>query len=444
MIRSRNFNIGNLIQYKSGGLEVATFVDIREALITRYKEVYGSDIDVSTASADGVFINDMAMIINNILQVCKMTYANLNVETASGIYLDALCKLANVTRQPATRSTASLVVTNLLGSSQTFGDLDANNNKTNTITFVDKAGTEWTYRNTSMQSNSPALELSANESAEVTVECSESGPVDAPAGWITQTAIAMNLSVTQPTNCIQGENAESDQALRKRRSQSSGASGTAVLESLSGSLLNISGINDVRIYNNNGLDNMTAADNTSIPAHNVYVVIRQQDGLNIDDSSIGSLIYEKMTPGIKSTETSDSTTGVNKSFIYTPQMLGATITSFSQTVYWKVAKPISPQLTITIIPNTSFNTSEIPAIVNAIYEYANGLQLTEKLTSDNVFIEAFQADPMFKSQRTYSLTSSNVTVASHTNTDTYYKYDSYSFEKSGNNYVISIPAKQGD
>lgn len=443
MIRTHNFELANLIRYKSGGLEVATFVDVREALINRYKEVYGSDIDVSTASADGIFINDLALIINNILQVCKMTYANLNVETASGIYLDALCKLANVTRQAATRSTASLIVTNTTDTAQTYGDLNSNNNKTNVITFVDKAGTEWQYKNTNVRAYEPALSLEPNESVEVTVECVETGTVSAPAGWITQTAFVMNLSVNQPSDCVQGENAESDQELRRRRAQSSGAAGTAVLESLVGSLLNVAGVNDVKIYNNNTVSSITALDNTSVAAHSVYVILRQQAGLTIDDSTIGNMIYEKLTPGIKTTQTTDTTTGTSKSLEYIPQMLGVTISTFDQMVYWKVAKPITPQISITITPNTMFNTSEIATIAQAIYEYANNLQIGDNISADNIFIEALQADPMFKSQRTYTLNSSNVTVASHTNTDTYYNYDSFSYEQSGSNYVISIPAKQG-
>lgn len=443
MIRTHDFELANLIRYKSGGLEVATFVDIREALITRYKEVYGSDIDVSTASADGIFINDLALIINNILQVCKMTYANLDVETAAGIYLDALCKLANVTRQQATHSTASLIVTNTTASAQTYGDLNSNNTQTNVITFIDRAGTEWQYRNTNAKRYEPALSLGPNESIEVTVECTEAGTVAAPAGWITQTAFVMNLSVEQPDDCIQGENAESDQELRRRRAQSSGAAGTAVLESLVGSLLNVAGIDDVKIYNNNSASVMTALDNTSIPAHNVYVILRQQAGLTIDDSTIGNMIYEKLTPGIKTTQTADTTTGISKSIEYIPQMLGVAIKTFDQFVYWKVAKSIAPQITITIVPNSMFNESEIETIAQAIYEYANSLRIAETIDADNVFIEALQADPMFKSQRTYMLSSSNVTIESHTNTDTYYDYNSFSYEQSGSNYVISIPAKQG-
>lgn len=445
MLRNHNFQIGDLIRFKSGGLEVATFVDIREALIARYKEVYGTDIDVSTANADGTFINDLALIINNILQVCKMTYANLNVETASGTYLDALCKLANVTRQPATRSTASLVVTNLLASEQSFGDPDVNNNMTNVITFVDRAGTEWIYRNASVRANEPALTLSANESAEVTVECTESGPVDAPAGWITQTVITQNLSVNQPEDCVRGKTIESDQALRKRRAQSSGAAGIAVLESLVGSLLNISGIEDVRVYNNNGLSSMTAADGTSISAHNVYVVLRQQDGINIDNATIGDLIYEKLTPGIKTTQTTDATTGASQSHEYIPEMLGVTINVFDQVVYWKVAKPITPQITITITPSSVFNVSEIATIAQAVYEYANELQITDQINADNVFIEVLQADPMFRSQRTYTLGSSDVIVASHTNTDTYYDYETCSYSVgSDGKYTIHIPAQPGE
>ena len=96
--------ISNFVSFTAGGLQTATFVEVREALIARYKEVYGNDIDLSTGSADGIFVNDLSLIINNILLTMQTLYSNLDVRTATGTYLDKLCALANVSIKPATYS----------------------------------------------------------------------------------------------------------------------------------------------------------------------------------------------------------------------------------------------------------------------------------------------------------------------------------------------------
>ena len=44
--------ISNFVSFTAGGLQTATFVEVREALIARYKEVYGNDIDLSTGRSE--------------------------------------------------------------------------------------------------------------------------------------------------------------------------------------------------------------------------------------------------------------------------------------------------------------------------------------------------------------------------------------------------------
>lgn len=435
MLKERNFTVNNLVRLASSGMEIAEFVDVRDAIINRYREVYGSDIDLSTASADGVFVNDIALIINNILQVMKSLYSNLDVDTASGIYLDALCKLANVTRMPATKSVASIIVTSLLTTSDpvTFGDVDNDGNVTNNITFVDKAGNEWV--------SNVSVTLKGGESAEVKVTCTETGVVDAPAGWIDKTLITMNLGVDQRNDAIRGSNEESDMELRKRRSQSSGANGVAVLESLVGALLEITGIDDVKIYNNNTLLDQTAKDSTVIKAHDVYVILRQRKGLNIADATIGELIYNKLTAGIRTTQfVANSATygGVGKSYKYIPQLLGSAISAFNRFVYWKQAMPIHPTIKITLTPTEYFTIDEVPTIAQAVFEYANNLKIGEVIDINNIFMEVYDADPEFKGQRTYTLVPTNITVASTTNTDTYYDYTSVTSNTVNNLIEITI------
>lgn len=434
MLKDRKFEIGNFVRLASAGMEVAEFVDVRDAIIKRYKEVYGSDIDLSTASADGVFVNDMALIINNILQVMKSLYSNLNVDTASGIYLDALCRLANVNRMGATKSTASIIITSLLttGDPVTFGDTDENGNVTNQITFVDKSGTEWV--------SDMSVTLGPGESAEVKVTCTESGPIDAPAGWIAQTLLVMNLKVEQIEDAVRGSNEESDTELRQRRAQSSGANGISVLESLVGALLEVTGIDDVSIYNNNTLENATAKDGTTIAPHNMYIIVRQQNGLNIADATIGDLIYTKLTPGIKTTaSTATSTNGIAKSYEFILQMLGVTINYLNQFVYWKKAVAIKPTITAKIKPTQYFTENEFAMIAQEVYNYANNIKLGDSIDADQIFIAILEADPEFKGQRTYTVSVSNVSVASTDNPDTYYEYSTFSFNKeTDGTYTLTI------
>jgi hypothetical protein len=98
MLQDREVPIDQFIKITAGGIVIADYDQVQSALVKRYKEIYGSDIDLANTTADGVFVNDLALIINNILQSFKTLYSNLDVNTASGVYLDSLCRLSNITR----------------------------------------------------------------------------------------------------------------------------------------------------------------------------------------------------------------------------------------------------------------------------------------------------------------------------------------------------------
>ena len=124
-------DIKDFVRFDASGVNVANFTEIRSELIKRYKEAYGSDIDLSTSSADGVFVNNLSLIMNNILQTMLTLYSNLDVENASGKYLDTLCNLSNIIRKEATPSSVSLQITNV--GSDTLTNIDR-------LTFIDKSG----------------------------------------------------------------------------------------------------------------------------------------------------------------------------------------------------------------------------------------------------------------------------------------------------------------
>lgn len=426
MFTNTDVDISEFIKITSAGVQIANFPQIRAALIERYKSVYGEDIDLSTASADGVFVNDLALIINNICMSIQTFYGNMDVDNASGVYLDNLCKLSNITRKPATYSNASLTLTN---------ENDFEVNVTNGMIFVDKSGTEWTY-------NGPTITLakSASETSTIIVECSTPGPVKAEAGWIDQTLEVTNIVVTQIKAANIGSDEESDDELRNRRNQSTGAQGTTVVDSMIGSLLQISGIDDVLIYNNSTNIAQNADDATSIPAHSIYVILRKQAGVVISNETIGTLIYEKLTPGISTTQTSK--TDASQSYTYIPEVFGSKVTDFNQNVYWKQAIPTHDNIAIKITPYAYFSKDEFPTIFERLCKYLNSLPLSTNVTEQNLIIQTVYADPQFKSKATYAVGTVTIPTSASKNADTYFDYQaekcSYTQDTSTGDYTITI------
>lgn len=401
-------SIEELIKITAGGLEIATFSEIRGALISKYKDVYGSDIDLSTASADGVFVNDLALIINNILQTVNVLYDNLDVRQASGIYLDTLCALSNITRKQATYSSTSLLVSESSGISRTLSADD--------LKFIDQAGNVWIHDSSET--------FTAYEIKELSVTCSQIGPVKAPAGWINETLTNVNLTVIQERDASVGTNTESDEELRSRRIQSIGASGKTVLEALSGALLNLSGIYSVKIYNNNSGIAITSKDGTTVDEHSIYVIVRRDaEDITVDDNTIGSLIHDKLTPGIHTCES--AIVARSKEYDYVLSAFGVPIVDAIQEIYWKDAEAISPDIEIEIEPSAFFVASEFEQVSYRLMQYLNELDISTDLDETSIMIETVGSDPEFKGRPTYIVKSINIDDA--TNPDTFYNYTNYSY-----------------
>lgn len=419
-------DIKDFVRFDASGVNVANFTEIRSELIKRYKEAYGSDIDLSTSSADGVFVNNLSLIMNNILQTMLTLYSNLDVENASGKYLDTLCNLSNIIRKEATPSSVSLQITNV--GSDTLTNIDR-------LTFIDKSGVAWIY------TTENPLSIARNETKEISAICEQLGPTEAPVGFIAGMIQNYPLQITQKENAIVGRDAETDDELRARRSKSLGGSSLTILESLIGSLMTISGINDVHIYNNNENKTKTAKDGTVIDSHSVYCILRLDGTVNVSDETIGNIIHSKLTPGVRTTPLNETVgnTGKAKSYTFVEKSYNTAIAESNQLIYWKEAIPIAPQIEIKISTYDFFTADEINTIGNRVINYLNKLPLSENLDKNKILIEAVQADPKFKGNLTYYVNSVTVDTSTYeSNPDTYYHYTDISSTNVGNTYTITL------
>lgn len=410
-----NVDIRTFVQMGSNGIITANFTQIREAIISRYKDTYGADIDLSTGSADGIFVNDIALIINNIVQTMSELYNNLNVDTASGVYLDNLCKLSNVYRNPGTQSWAWVSITN-------NGTEDLNN--ITNLVLVDKAGNEWVCPDT--------YSIEVGATVPFKAICQLTGPIEAPVGWIDKTLELLPVTVEQRVKGKTGTYEESDASLKFRRSRSSGINATTVETGLYNSLLQIPGVLDVKIYNNNTESDMTANDTTTIAPHSVYIVLRTDGAYTISDLTVGSMIHNKLTPGIRTniSEEDDghAVGGEQHSYEYEDYVYGIKIDENTQMVYWKDAAQVSPDMTITIYPNDNFlGYQEVSQVAPQLMRVLNEMPIGTRLTTVDIMFALLNADPRYSGRATYN--QFNVTVDGmtlpHTFQDTYFDYNEF-------------------
>lgn len=420
-------NATNFIQFNNAGISVATYAEIRQSLIGIYKEAYGSDIDLSTGTADGVFIAELAEIISKLCDSVKILWNNLDASTATGVYLDNLCKLSNVYRMPATKSTTSLLVSGPSGQSVPTG-----------TQFIDRSGKIWVSLNNAT--------LPSSGSVSIDVACSEPGPIQAPPGWVYASVENEGWVVSQPDAAHIGLNAESDSALRARRAVTSGLKGATTLGSLKGALVSIAGIRDAAIYNAtepNVGNTPVAADGTVLTQHSVYVIVRKDPDTTVDDAVIGNVIYNKLTPGIPTLAMSSGATasGVAKSYVQTK--IGNVPVS-PQTIRWKQCIAVHPQIKIEVAPTAGFSTDALEKCGLDLIEWLNQLPISTNLASDELFIEFADRVPTVKGYRICTTTPSSITIAtesSYSNPDTYYDYNHIDVTASASTfgrYILTI------
>jgi uncharacterized phage protein gp47/JayE len=234
--------------------------------------IFGSDINVEPDSLDGQTLGIFAESQDNLTQLAEEVYHSFNPQTALGVALSRLVQLNGIRRIAGRYSTCVLKVGGTNGTVVPVGSLVRNpttNQVFRTITVGNIDATGFTLVNS---------------------EASEFGAITAPIGTITKidSPIYGWQTVNNDVAAIVGQLEETDEQLRLRRSVSTETPSQSLLESLTGSLLNIPAVSQVVV-----LENYTnATDSNGTLAHGIHAIV--QGGT---DAEIGNILWLKKSLG---------------------------------------------------------------------------------------------------------------------------------------------------
>lgn len=402
-------NFEELININANGISVPTFDQIREALIQNYQNIWGTDIDTEKGTVDGQAIFNEANMINNVMLALNKLQSQMNPNTTTGRMLDTICSFSGVTRQKESASYCDMYVKYVGSRIQFFSTLGSGDNNIQKIVVVDRNSITWTWSeskidggefNTIFKPDSDEKEqiyylrftcdmIGPNAAQAADIEKDEEGnPIltDDNHGFIYQTIdnIIYPFQVWQQYDAIIGSYEETDQSLRNRRLSSKSDNGISTLSGLKGSLESLGGIKEVKIYNNNSITDITSKDNTSIPAHSVYICARYEetnlkniDSINALDSVIGETIYNKLTPGVMTTVPIIQAAPIKREYVYT---LDDSIAA--SPIYWKLCSPvIFNNINVSIIPLDTYDKKICEAeITKNCKNFARSLSINSDLS----------------------------------------------------------------
>lgn len=264
------------------GLVTQSLEEIIQDLKSKYKSIYGQDINLEQNSPDGQWININAQEKNDSLDLMRQCYNSLNPDNAIGKNLDDRCALNGIRRKAYTYSYVYVNVT--VTEDVTLQGLDNNIESADGTGYTvrDENGNRWILAVTkNFQAGTHSLNFRAADLGSVTALPNTIN--------VMETILKGVAGVNNPArNYLTGGRGESDAELRLRRNRAMAAPSQGFDESTESQMLNLPNVTQCKVY-----DNRSDVVVNGIPAHGIWVIV--EGGT---PAEIGRVIYNNLPPGI--------------------------------------------------------------------------------------------------------------------------------------------------
>jgi hypothetical protein len=260
-------------------------VDARAAIWA----LLGQQVPLESGTLLGNLVDLFMAQLDTLSEASQDLYDSFDVRAATGVYLDSLCSLVGVTREPATYSTVSLTLATT-GAAPVTVPLGSS--------VADAAGVEWL--------STVAATIPALGSVVVVFSPAVTGPIASPAGTLTvpgtatiKTPISGWTVVLHGADAVPGQDRETDSALRTRRQASLQVLGSASTNAIRAALTALSFV-DVAFVVDNKTDVATVVGGVTLPAHSFLVVVYPSPATVGERQTIAETIWRRAPAGILS------------------------------------------------------------------------------------------------------------------------------------------------
>jgi uncharacterized phage protein gp47/JayE len=238
----------------SEGFERSRLDDRLTILQQRVRDIFGPEINLSADTIDGQTVGIFAESYNNLEQELEDLYIQLSPQLATGAALSRVVQLNGIRRRAGSFSTCDVLC---VGQESTFIPAGS---------LIKCTPTGATFETTA--------DVTIGLSGQATVSCKgvKLGALIAPAGTLTKidTPIYGWQTANNPSDAVVGQDEETDEQLRLRRRLSTSTPAQSMLDGIYGSLANLSGVKNVRVYENS-LDVIDLVN--GLPPHSIYCVV---------------------------------------------------------------------------------------------------------------------------------------------------------------------------
>lgn len=264
------------------GLHLEALTDIVTNLETKFKAIYGADINLDPESEDKQTIELFAQAKSDMLDTIRQVYNSFSPSNAIGTVLDNRLAINAIQRLGASYTRTEVTVTT--DRTVTLPGIDTAPNAPYTV--KDEAGTKFYLESTQTLTG-------ASAHAGLVFRAAEPGRVATTIGTI-NSAVTITLGVTAINNpnsaLITGQDEETDPQARQRREASVSISSDGYLAGLIGALKAVPSVLDANVYENTG----STTDTNGVPGHSIWCVI---DCPTSSHTAIADAIYRKRSEG---------------------------------------------------------------------------------------------------------------------------------------------------
>ena len=262
------------------GLTTATRDELLTSLTASLQTIYGADIDVSSSSPDGQWLNIIIQIVLDLEDLLVQIYNTFDPDNAIGVILDQRVAINGIQRQAGTFTVTDVTIV----TSQALNLYGLDQEAQPVYTVSDNAGNHFELQTSQTIASAGTYVLSfqaADPGAVLTTPNTITVPV---------TIVLGVTSINNPTTYTSlGINEESDAVLKVRRQKSVSQASQGYYAALFATLSNINGVTSVAIYEN--VTNVTDSD--GVPGHSIWVIVAGTAAA----ADIAEAIYKKRNAG---------------------------------------------------------------------------------------------------------------------------------------------------